>query len=148
MKALVFDEYGGPEVLQWKDIDDPKPGPNDVVIEVKATAINYNDVWGRRGAPMEVELPHISGSDASGVVVDKGSEVTSHSVGDEVVVHCGRPAFNNRTGQECNIWGYDWPALDGAHGQYVRVPAENAVPKPTNLTHEEAASFPLVLVTT
>ena len=147
MKALVFDEYGGPEVLQWKDVEDPKPGPNDVVIEVKATAINYNDVWGRRGAPMEVELPHISGSDASGVIVDKGSEVTSHSVGDEVVVHCGRPAFNNRTGQECNIWGYDWPALDGAHGQYVNVPAGNAVPKPTNLTHEEAASFPLVLVT-
>ncbi len=147
MKAVVFEEYGSYDVLQWKDIDDPKPGANDVVIEVKATAINYNDIWGRRGAPQEVPLPHISGSDASGIVVDKGSGVTTHNIGDEVVVHCGRPAFLNREGQECNIWGYDWPALDGAHGQYVRVPAENAVPKPTNITHEEAASLPLVLVT-
>ncbi len=147
MKALVFDEYGGYDVLQWKDTEDPKAGPNDVVIEVKATAVNYNDIWGRRGAPQEVPLPHISGSDAAGIVVDKGGEVTTHSVGDEVLVHCGRPAGGNREGQECNIWGYDWPALDGAHSQYVRVPAENVVPKPTNVTFEEGASFPLVLVT-
>jgi NADPH:quinone reductase-like Zn-dependent oxidoreductase len=147
MKALVFEQYGGPEVLQWKDVPDPKAGPNDVVIQVKATAVNYNDVWGRRGAPQQVALPHISGSDASGIVTEVGSEVKTVKVGDEVLVHCGRPAYGNREGQQYNIWGYDWPALDGAHGQYVRVPAENVVPKPKNLSHEEAASLPLVLVT-
>lgn len=147
MKALVFEKYGGPEVLEWKDVPDPTAGPNDVIIQVKATAVNYNDIWGRRGAPQEVPLPHISGSDAAGVVTEVGSEVTSVSVGDEVLVHCGRPANGNRTGQEYNIWGYDWPALDGAHSEYVKVPAENVVPKPTNVSFEEGASFPLVLVT-
>jgi NADPH:quinone reductase-like Zn-dependent oxidoreductase len=94
-----------------------------------------------------VPLPHISGSDVAGVITEVGAEVTSVSVGDEVLIHCGRPAYFNRAGQECNIWGYDWPALDGAHGEYVKVPAENVVPKPTNVTFEEGASFPLVLVT-
>ncbi|MDA1096762.1 MAG: zinc-binding dehydrogenase [Chloroflexi bacterium] len=147
MKALVFDEYGSYDVLQWKDVPDLKAGPTDVVIQVKATAVNYNDIWGRRGAPQQVPLPHISGSDASGIVVEVGSAVTTVKTGDEVVVHCGRPASGNRDGQEYNIWGYDWPALDGAHAEYVKVPAENVVPKPTNVTFEEAASFPLVLVT-
>jgi NADPH:quinone reductase-like Zn-dependent oxidoreductase len=147
MKALVFEKYGGPEVLEWKDVPDPVAGPNDVVIQVKATAVNYNDIWGRRGAPQEVPLPHISGSDVAGTVTEVGAEVTSVSVGDEVLVHCGRPAYGNRAGQEYNIWGYDWPALDGAHGEYVKVPAENVVSKPTNVTFEEGASLPLVLVT-
>ena len=147
MKALVFDEYGSYDVLKWKDVPDLKAGPTEVVIQVKATAINYNDIWGRRGAPQQVPLPHISGSDAAGVVVETGSLVTTVKTGDEVLVHCGRPAGGNREGQECNIWGYDWPALDGAHGEYVKVPAENTVPKPTNVTFEEGASFPLVLVT-
>ncbi len=49
MKALVFEKYGGPEVLEWKDVPDPEPGPNDAVVEVTASAVNYNDVWGRRG---------------------------------------------------------------------------------------------------
>ena len=147
MKAVVFEEYGGYDVLQYKEVPDPVAGANDVLVEVKATAVNYNDIWGRRGAPMHVELPHISGSDAAGVIKEIGSEVDSVKVGDEVVVHCGQPAWFNKEGQECNIWGYDWPALEGAHSQIVRVPAENVVPKPTNVTFEEAASLPLVLVT-
>lgn len=147
MKAVVFEKYGGYDVLEYKEIDDPKVGSNDVLVEVKATAVNYNDIWGRRGAPMQVELPHISGSDAAGVIKEIGSEVTTAKVGDEVLVHCGMPAWGNREGQEYNIWGYDYPGLDGAHGQLVRVPAVNVVPKPTNVTFEEGASFPLVLVT-
>lgn len=147
MKAVVFEKYGGYDVLEYKAVPDPKAGPNDVVIQVKATAINYNDIWGRRGAPMQVALPHISGSDAAGVVVEVGSEVKSVKVGDEVVVHPTMPAYGNREGQEYNIWGYDWGALDGAHAQYAKLPAVNVVPKPKNLTFEEAASIPLVLVT-
>jgi alcohol dehydrogenase len=147
MKALVFEKYGGPEVLEWKDVPDPSPGANDVVVQVKATAVNYNDIWGRRGAPQEVPLPHISGSDASGVITQIGSDVTNVKIGDEVVVHCGRPARGNREGQQYNIWGYDWPELDGAHGEYVKVPSENVLPKPSNVNFEEAASLPLVLVT-
>ena len=149
MKALVFEKYGGPEVLEWKDVPDPEPGPNDAVVEVKASAVNYNDIWGRSGAPQEVPLPHISGSDAAGIVTQIGDAVTDVKIGDEVVVHCGRPARGNKEGegQQYNIWGYDWPALDGAHGEYVCVPSENLALKPTNLDFEGAASLPLVLVT-
>ena len=66
MKALVFEKYGGPEVLEWKDVPDPEPGPNDAVVEVKASAVNYNDIWGRRGAPQcPCWQPHGAPSTAS-----------------------------------------------------------------------------------
>ena len=66
MKAVVFERNGGFEVLQYKDIPEPKPGPNEVVIKVKASACNFNDIWARRGLPgMKILLPHISGSDAA-----------------------------------------------------------------------------------
>ena len=51
MKAIVFERNGGPEVLQYKDIPEPEPGPNEVVIKVKASACNFNDIWARRGLP-------------------------------------------------------------------------------------------------
>ena len=79
MKAIVFEEHGGCEVLQYRDTPIPKAGPNDVVINVKASACNFNDIWARRGLPgMKIILPHISGSDAAGVVVEAGSEVSPH----------------------------------------------------------------------
>src|SRR5688500_10693419 len=128
MKAMVFEEYGGPEVLQWKDVPDPKAGPNDVVIKVRATAMNYNDVWGRRGDPMQVPLPHISGSDASVEVVEVGSEVRNVKAGDEVIVH---PGSSCRLCEACTrgeeffcrqykIWGFQTGPLDGAYGEYIR----------------------------
>ena len=134
----------------------PKAGPNDVVLQVKASACNFNDIWARRGLPgMKIILPHISGSDASGVVVETGSEVHNVKVGDEVVVHCGiacRQCDYCTRGEEffCpdfKIWGFQTGPLDGAHGDYCRVPAVNVLPKPRNLTHVEAATMPLVLVT-
>src|SRR6202011_3970556 len=88
MKAIVFERHGGSEVLQYRDTPQPKAGPNEVVINVKASACNFNDIWARRGLPgMKIILPHISGSDAAGVVIETGSEVKNVKVGDEVVVH-------------------------------------------------------------
>src|SRR6202790_2397330 len=90
MKAIIFEQHGGPEVLHLKDTPDPKAGPNEVGLKVRASACNFNDIWARRGLPgMKIILPHISGSDAAGVVVDRGSEVHDVAIGDEVVVHCG-----------------------------------------------------------
>ena len=72
----MFERNGGYEVLKYGDVAEPKAGPNDVVIKVKASACNFNDIWARRGLPgMKIILPHISGSDAAGVVVETGSEV-------------------------------------------------------------------------
>jgi len=163
MKAVVFEEHGGTEVLSYTDIPEPEPGPYEVLIEVKAAGANFNDIWARRGMPgMKVIFPHVSGSDVSGVVAALGSEVTgtgfgssSLQVGDEVVVHPGlscRTCDFCVTGQEffCRqfrIWGFQSGPNDGGHSEYVTMPAVNVLPKPSNLTHEEAASMPLVLET-
>jgi crotonyl-CoA carboxylase/reductase len=156
MKAVVFDQHGGIEVLQYRDIPEPDVSPNDVLIRVKATACNYNDIWARRGMPgLAVAFPHISGSDAAGEIVKVGSEVRSVQNGDEVVVHCGvscRQCEACAAGQdvfcrEFRIWGFQTGPLDGAHSEIIRIPAYNVVPKPKNLSWEEATSLPLVLVT-
>ncbi len=147
MKAVVFEKYGGYDVLEYKEIPTPKAGPGEALVKVKAIGCNYNDVWGRRGEPMKVPLPHISGSDASGIVEQVGPGVTNVKVGDEVIVHSAMPAYGRREGQEYNIWGFESGPLQGAMGEYFTVPAESLLPKPKNLTHEEAASLGLVLVT-
>ena len=72
MKALVYREYAPNDnfgdILKVEEIPNPEPQPNEVLIQVKASALNYNDVWGMRGNPIPVELPHTSGSDAAGDV--------------------------------------------------------------------------------
>jgi alcohol dehydrogenase len=163
MKAVVFEQHGGTDVLSYTDIPEPQPGPYEVLIEVKAAGANFNDIWARRGMPgMKVIFPHVSGSDVSGVVAALGSEVTgtgfgssSLQVGDEVVVHPGlscRTCDFCVTGQEffCRqfrIWGFQSGPNDGGHSEFVTMPAVNVLPKPSNLSHEEAASMPLVLET-
>jgi NADPH:quinone reductase-like Zn-dependent oxidoreductase len=157
MKAVVFEEHGGIDVLQYKDIPEPKAGPNDVVIKVRAAACNYNDIWARRGMPgMRVILPHISGSDVAGEVTEVGSEVANVQAGEEVIVH---PSISCRTCEACargedmfcrqfRIYGFQTGPLDGGHSEYAKVPVYNVIPKPKDLSFEEAASLPLVLLTT
>ena len=156
MKAVVFEEHGGTDVLQYRDIPEPQISPNEVLLKIRASGCNYNDIWARRGLPgMSVIMPHISGSDAAGEVVEVGSEVTSVKVGDEVVVFssfsCGvcEPCARGDVFfcRQFKIWGFQTGPLDGAHAEYAKVPAFNVVPKPKNLTWEQAASMPLVLFT-
>jgi alcohol dehydrogenase len=163
MKAVVFEEHGGPEVLRYTDIADPEPAPFEVLIEVRAAGANFNDIWARRGMPgMKVVFPHVSGSDVAGVVVAVGEAVGGAGfgaapvkVGDEVVVH---PGLSCRTCEMCTsgqeffcrqfkIWGFQTGPNDGGHSELVTVPAANVLPKPSNLSFEEAASMPLVLET-
>ena len=71
MKAVVFEEHGGVDKLMSQDVPEPRPSPGEVVIKVRAASANYNDVWARQGLPgVEIILPHISGSDVSGEVVE------------------------------------------------------------------------------
>ena len=89
MKAIVFERNGGLEVLEYKDVAEPKPSPNEVVLQVKASACNFNDIWARRGLPgMKILMPHISGSDAAGVVVARGSEVHDVALHGRGLVRC------------------------------------------------------------
>lgn len=147
MKAVLIEEFGGPEVVQWKEVQDPKPKAQEVVVEVKAAGCNYNDVWARQGKPLQVALPHIFGSDFAGIVREVGSEVTRVKVGDEVLNHCGIPAMGALEGQEHMIWGFDNAPMEGSHAQLAKIHEDNVLPKPKNVTWEEAASLPLVLVT-
>src|SRR5437867_600169 len=98
MKAVVFSQHGGPEVLQYQDMPDPKAGPGEVLIEVKATSINHVDIFLRRGMPgIKVPMPKIVGSDASGIVRELGTGVAGLTVGQRVTINpgitCGRCEF-------------------------------------------------------
>jgi NADPH:quinone reductase-like Zn-dependent oxidoreductase len=153
MKAIVFDAHGGPEVLKFTDAPDPAIRPNDVLVRVKACALNHLDLWVRRGIPnVPIPLPHIPGSDVSGEIAQIGADVTTVRVGQKVVlaplVSCGKCAacvagLDNHCRQSTNL-GY---MIDGGCAEFVRAPEVNCLPYPENLSFEEAASIPLVFQT-
>src|SRR5437762_11651390 len=97
MKAIIFDQHGGPEVLKLAEVADPKIKANEVLIEVRACALNHLDVWVRGGLPgIKIALPHILGNDVAGVVREAGDLVAWVKPGDEVMLHprhsCGHCA--------------------------------------------------------
>ncbi len=153
MKAILFRQHGGPEVLQYADVPDPEPRPNEVLVRVRACALNHLDLWVRGGLPnVPIPLPHIPGSDVAGEIVKIGSEVTTVRVGQNVVlapgVTCGKCAAcisgqDNRCRQFTNL-GY---MIDGGCAEFVRAPEVNCLPFPENLSFEEAAAVPLVFQT-
>lgn len=153
MKAVVFKQHGGPEVLEYTEVPAPAIKPNEVLIEVKACALNHLDVWARGGLPgIKIPLPHILGNDIAGVVQEVGELVTWVSPGAEVMVqpsvscgHCaeclgGRDNFC----RDYDMLGY---RLDGGYAEFVAVPGVNLIPKPNSLSWEEAAALPLVTLT-
>jgi NADPH:quinone reductase-like Zn-dependent oxidoreductase len=153
MKAVVIPRHGGPEVLEYREVPDPEIGSNEVLVRVRACALNHLDLWVRRGLPgVEIPLPHIPGSDIAGEVVQVGRDVRQVRVGDDVVlapgISCGHcqaclSGFDNRC-REYTLLGY---LVDGGCAELVRVPGVNVLPKPENLTFEQAAAVPLVFLT-
>jgi NADPH:quinone reductase-like Zn-dependent oxidoreductase len=153
VKAAVFQQHGPPEVLHYTDAPDPVVRPNEVLVRVKACALNHLDLWVRGGLPgVPIPLPHIPGSDIAGEIAAVGGEVTSVRVGQKVVlapgVSCGRCAacvagLDNRCRQFSNL-GY---MIDGGCAELVRAPEVNCLPYPENLGFEEAAAVPLVFQT-
>jgi NADPH:quinone reductase-like Zn-dependent oxidoreductase len=153
MKAIVLAQHGGPEVLKYIDAPEPTLRSNDVLVRVKACALNHLDLWVRRGLPnVPIPLPHIPGSDIAGEIAKVGTDVTTVHVGQKVVlaplVSCGKcPAcvagLDSRCRQATNL-GY---MVDGGCAEFVRAPEVNCLPYPENLKWEEAASIPLVFQT-
>lgn len=153
MKAIRFHSFGGPEVLSYEEAPRPEVGPNDVLIQMKAAALNHLDVWVRSGArERNISLPHIPGSDGSGVVAELGSAVTVFKQGDPVLIS---PGLSCGTCNMC-VGGRDnlcaqYRVLgvkeNGTYAEYVKVPVANVLPIPEGLGFEEAAAAPLIFLT-
>jgi crotonyl-CoA carboxylase/reductase len=149
------------DAFQLEDIEVPEPAAFEVIVRVMAAGVNYNNVWAALGKPISVmkygDHPeyghHIGGSDASGVVWKVGPGVTRWKVGDEVVIHCNQASYEDpevhgldpMAAPSQRIWGYEttW----GSFAQFTKVQAQQLLPKPQNLTWEEAASYGLTYFT-
>lgn len=157
MRAVVFREHDKDphKVLKVEDIDMPKIKPNEVLINVKAAACNYNDLWAIWGEPIKVPMPHISGSDAAGEVVEVGEDVTTFKKGDRVVSHSNmscRVCYACTSGREYDcpnriIWGFQTGPLWGGFSEYTHLPEVNVAHMPKNATFEEAAAVSMVGMT-
>ncbi len=153
MLAAFFEEHGGPEVLKYGELKDPVASPNDVVIGVKACAMNHLDIWARQGMPgIPIPLPHILGADVSGVVLECGKGAKRFKKGERVIVSPGQlPAhavegFDARDSYspEFHILGLQ---TQGGYAEKVCVPERWVIPVSEKYSFEEWASFPLVALT-
>ena len=153
MKALAFNEFGGPETLRLQDVPDPRPGPDDAIVRVRACALNHLDLFVREGIPaLKTPLPFWTGSDIAGDVVEVGADVRAVTVGDRVGVNpnlsCGRCEFCRR-GEDClcvqyRILGEHEP---GGLAELVRVRADHLLRLPDSVSYEDAAAFILTNMT-
>ncbi len=159
MKAVVYESYAPNDdyksILKVKEIDEPKAKPNEVIIKVKAAACNYNDIWGMRGKPVPVPLPHISGSDIAGDVVEVGNEVQNLKIGDRVVSHSN---LSCRVCQACTdgrefdctnrmVWGFQTGPLWGGFCEMTHLPEVNVAKIPEGISYDEAAAASMTLLT-
>ena len=154
MKALRYTTPGGPEVLRYVDVDDPRPGARDIVVDVAATALNHLDVVQRNGwfAMPGFSLPHIAGMDVVGTVTEVGSEVSLLSVGDRVVVDPSLsqvPTGSLLAGRgdlygELAVIG---ATVDGGYAERCLVPDTHAHRLPPGMSWHQAVCFPTAWMT-
>jgi NADPH:quinone reductase-like Zn-dependent oxidoreductase len=154
MKVVHFHEHGGPEVLKLEEVPEPRLAPNEVLVRVKACALNHLDLWLRKGLPgVKVPLPHIPGCDIAGEVAAVGELCARIKVGERVVIapgrSCGQCAQclagqDNLCPQYQIIGGY---GLDGGYRELIAVPEVNVLPLPKGLDFVQAAAFPLTFLT-
>ncbi len=132
MKAALILKHGDRSNVVVKEHPKPNIQSNEVLINVKAVGLNHLDIFVRRGMPgHKLELPHISGGDAAGVVAEIGSDVTNIAVGDRILID---PLINGKA------LGED---MTGGLAEYVAVPAENCIPIHKETSFEVAASLPI-----
>jgi len=151
VKAVRIHEFGGPEVLRYEDIPDPQPRKDQVLIRVKACAMNHLDIWVRKGLP-GVNLPHILGSDIAGEIVEVGEYVSGFKPGQRVLLapmhfcnHCAKCVAGLQN--QCREFTVLGNGVDGGNCELIAVPAVNVIPIPDGLDFNHAASVPLVFLT-
>lgn len=151
MKAVRFHEFGGPKVLKYEDAPEPELRRDQVLVRVRACALNHLDLWVRKGLP-GVKLPHINGSDVAGEVVAVGDYVTSVRVGQRVLLapmlfcnHCDRCAAGEQN--LCRAFTVLGNGVDGGNCELIAVPEINVIPIPDRMSFDAAAAVPLVFLT-
>jgi len=153
MKAVVFHEHGEVDRLQCAEVKEPKAGAGEVKIKVEACALNHLDIWVRLGGrPIPIPMPHISGSDIAGTVVETGRGVKEFAVGTRAALapglSCGQCEYclsdNDSACADFKLMGFQ---VQGGYAEYVVAPARNVIPVSEKLSFEEWASLPLVFVT-
>jgi len=153
VKAVVIDAHGGTDVLNYTNVPDPKIGPGEVLVAVKACALNHLDLWVRRGLPgIEFRFPHILGCDVSGLVMEVGEGVKNVKANDRVLVSPGVSCMHCDqclSGQDnlCRSYQIVGYARPGGYAEYLKIPSVNAVPIPGDLSFTQAAAIPLVFLT-
>jgi NADPH:quinone reductase-like Zn-dependent oxidoreductase len=149
MKAVRFHEHGDASVLRYEDAPDPQLVSGDVLIRVRACALNHLDIWNRRGV-VRIKLPHILGADVAGEIVQSSDPALP--AGARVMLQpglsCGRcEACLEGRDNECPRYDVLGSQSDGGYAELVTVPARNVIPIPDAIGFTEAAAFPLTFVT-
>ena len=153
MKAIVFDGFGGPEVLVARDVPEPVLRPDEVLVRVRACGINHLDLWVRAGLPgIMPEMPHILGNDIVGEIAAVGEAVRHVQPGQKTLVNptlsCGTCESCMRGDDNlCRQYDVLGRRRQGGYAEFVAVPGANCLPYPERLTWEQAAAVPLVFLT-
>ncbi len=150
MKAVLLGEHGEAEKLNYGDYSTPEPGPGEVLVRLKAAALNRLDIWVRQGWPgIKLEYPHILGADGAGVVADVGEDVSEWSPGDRVVIDanigCGECVFC-LAGEDnkCRRWNLLGETTRGTYAQYISIPSRQLLSLPDHVSYQKAAAAGLV----
>ena len=117
MWAIQIDKQGGPEVMEWRELPDPKPGPGDLLVDVAAAGLNYIDTYHRSGL-YQVAMPYTLGLEGAGTVIEVGADVTGYAVGDRVA----------------------WASAPGSYAEQAVVPARGVMKVPSDVSLEIAAA--------
>ncbi len=154
MKAVNYDEHGSVEVLEYRDVADPEPGPVDVVVGVEACALNRLDLVQRAGyyTLPGYTLPHTAGMDVAGTVIEVGADVTDVAIGDRVVVDPSLAGVDDRSklagmGDLYGELGVIGGTVAGGYAELCLVPASHVYPVPDDVPIEHAATFPTCFLT-
>ena len=152
MKAITFHEQGGIDKLRYEEVPVPVIAPSEVLVKVKACAVNHLDIRARRDRPEVQPFPHILGSDISGEVVEVGAEVHNVAIGDRVVlapcIPCGQcPDCLNGDENMCDFQELLGFQTNGGYAEYVKAPAKNAIQISPNLSYVDAAAIPIAYLT-
>ena len=153
MKAILFHQHGGPEVLQYADFPTPEPKAGEALVRLQVAALNRVDVTVRRGWPgLKLELPHINGADGAGEVVQLGDDITDFAIGDHVVINanigCGKCEYCIAGSDNmCRDWNLLGETTRGTYAEYISLPIRQLYKLPTSFDLRIAAASALVFQT-